>query len=101
MRNSLGDLNNNLFESLERLQAAENDGELELEIKRAKAVSEIGDKIIRNAALGLRAVELMGNAEVPNELRIANIMIYIATLMSIISGVIYVYQNRKVLRMEK
>ncbi len=34
----------------------------------------------------------------PNELRIANILIYIATILSLLSGVIYVYQNRKVLK---
>ncbi len=36
----------------------------------------------------------------PNEVRIANILIYLATAMSLISGVIYVYQNRKVLGKE-
>ena len=33
-----------------------------------------------------------------NELRIANILIYIATAMSVVSGIIYVYQNRAVLK---
>ena len=70
MKNSLANLNNHLFESLERLQGAETPEELEQEISRAKTVSDIGDKIIRNAALGLRAVELLGNKEVPQELRI-------------------------------
>lgn len=70
MKNSLADLNNHLFESLERLQEASTPEELEQEISRAKTVSDIGDKIIRNAALGLRAVELLGNKEVPQELRI-------------------------------
>lgn len=68
--NSLAALNNHLFESLERLNTAETPDELEQEISRAKAVSDIGDKIIRNAALGLRAVELLGKAEVPDELMI-------------------------------
>lgn len=36
-----------------------------------------------------------------NELRIANILIYLATLMSVISGVIYVVQNRGVLAQSK
>lgn len=37
----------------------------------------------------------------PEALQISNIFFYIATLMSLISGVIYVYQNRKVLEGSK
>lgn len=70
MKNSLADLNNHLFESLEKLQDASSPEELEREISRAKTVSEIGETIIRNAALGLKAVEILGNGEVPQELRI-------------------------------
>lgn len=70
MKNSLSDLNNHLFESLERLNDAATPDEIEQEINRAKAVSEIGETIIRNAALGLRAVEVLGKSEVPAELMI-------------------------------
>lgn len=71
--NSLTALNNHLFEALERVQQASNPEELEQEISRAKTVSDIGDKIIRNAALGLKAVEILGKTEVPSELRIETV----------------------------
>lgn len=70
--NSLAALNNHLFEALERVQQASPE-ELEQEISRAKIVSDIGDKIIRNAALGLKAVEILGKTEVPSELRIETV----------------------------
>ena len=70
--NSLAALNNHLFEALERVQQASPE-ELEQEISRAKTISDIGDKIIRNAALGLKAVEILGKAEVPSELRIETV----------------------------
>ena len=37
----------------------------------------------------------------PGPLRIANILFYLATIMSFVSGVIYVIQNRKVLKNER
>lgn len=37
----------------------------------------------------------------PESLQISNIFFYIATLMSLISGIIYVYQNRQVLKGSK
>ena len=37
----------------------------------------------------------------PQALQISNIVFYLATLMSLVSGVIYVYQNRKVLKEQK
>ena len=39
-----------------------------------------------------------GNENWPQALQISNIFFYIATAMSLISGVIYVYQNRQVLK---
>lgn len=59
MKNSLMDLNDHLFEQLERLNDEDlNDEELNLEIKRAKAMADISGKIIDNAALGLSAERL-------------------------------------------
>ena len=37
----------------------------------------------------------------PEALQVANVFFYIATLMSLISGIIYVYQNRQVLKGSK
>lgn len=57
-QNTLADLNNHLFATLERL----NDDELmetnaETEIQRANAVSSVATQIINNAQLALKAEE--------------------------------------------
>ncbi|OTO02218.1 hypothetical protein [Enterococcus sp. 5B3_DIV0040] len=58
-RNTLADLNNHLFEQLERLNDEELQGEeLEREIKRSQSISAISDKIIDNANLQLKAVKV-------------------------------------------
>lgn len=54
--NTLGDLNNKLFEQLERLSNKNlNDKELAKEIERAKAIKDISTQIISNANTVLRA----------------------------------------------
>ncbi len=59
MRNTLGDLNNHLFEQLERLNDEELKGDsLKEEIMRAKAVTDIASKIIDNANTVLDAKKL-------------------------------------------
>jgi benzoyl-CoA reductase/2-hydroxyglutaryl-CoA dehydratase subunit BcrC/BadD/HgdB len=58
MKNKLSDLNNHLFEQLERLNDEDlTDEELEKEIKRSRAISTIADKIINNAGVVLDAVK--------------------------------------------
>lgn len=56
MKNTLADLNNYLFESIERLNddGLTND-ELEKEIKRSEAVQKVAKTIIENGALALQA----------------------------------------------
>lgn len=55
-RNTLSDLNNHLFEQLERLNDEElKDDELQKEISRAKAISNIAAQIINNGQLALNA----------------------------------------------
>lgn len=59
MQNTLIDLNNHLFEQMERLNDEELNGEeLDREIKRAKAMACISSQIIGNASLGLDAEKL-------------------------------------------
>lgn len=54
MKNKLVDLNNHLFEQLERLNDDElTDTELEKEIKRSKAMAGIASNIVANAQLAL------------------------------------------------
>lgn len=68
MKNTLADLNNHLFEQMERLNDDElNSDELDKEIKRAKAMTDVSSQIIENAALGLSAEKLRaeyGNREI-------------------------------------
>lgn len=56
MNNKLTDLNNFLFAQMERLDEEDIDTEtLEKEIKRTKAIKEIGTAIVENARLALDA----------------------------------------------
>lgn len=56
MKNKLSDLNNYLFEQLERLNDEDIDNErLQFEIERTKAVTVISNQIISNAKLVLDA----------------------------------------------
>lgn len=62
MKNTLGDLNNHLFEQLERLNDEDLKGEeLEEEITRSKAINEVAKQIISNGSLVLSAKRLMDN----------------------------------------
>ena len=60
MNNTLGALNNILFEQLERLQddeAMKDDSAFEKEITRSKAITNIAAQIIQNGNLSLRACQ--------------------------------------------
>ena len=59
MKNNLVDLNNHLFEQMERLNDDElTEEELSREISRTKAMTDVASRIIDNAALGLQAEKL-------------------------------------------
>lgn len=68
MKNTLTDLNNHLFEQLERLNDDDlSDVELEKEIKRAKAMEGIATNIISNAKLALDAQEFVAEYGITRE----------------------------------
>ena len=54
--NKLQDLNDYLFEEIERLQ--DDEADLEAEVKRAEAVTKVSNVIISNATLALTAQKL-------------------------------------------
>jgi len=59
MRNKLSDLNNHLFEQLERLNDDDLSGEdFEREIQRSRAMSDISRQIIDNAKVQLDVAAL-------------------------------------------
>lgn len=59
MQNKLIDLNNHLFEELERLNDEDlKDDKLDHEIKRSEAICKVSTQIIANADLVLNATKL-------------------------------------------
>jgi len=65
VHNKLSDLNNYLFEMIERVNDDnQSKEELEKEIARAQAISGIADKIIKNASIQLDACKLAYEAGV-------------------------------------
>lgn len=73
-RNTLGDLNNHLFEQLERLNDTDLEGDkLKEEIDRAKTVTAVATQVISNASLVLEGQKIIGeslnaNAKLPRML---------------------------------
>lgn len=62
-RNTLGDLTNHLFAELERLGDEDMDeGQLEREIKRAKAVTGVAAQVVSNANVMLDAMRFRDEA---------------------------------------
>lgn len=64
VKNTLGDLNNHLFEQLERLNDESIKGDkLKEEIERARAVSSIASQIINNGNLVLKAQQFYDGSD--------------------------------------
>ena len=60
MKNKLSDLNNHLFEQLERLNNEDlTEEELDKEIKRSKAMTNVATNIINNGNLILNSMKFM------------------------------------------
>ena len=61
MKNKLTDLNNHLFAQLERLADEDLDADaIEREVKRADAIVEVSDQVLRIADTSLKAARLFG-----------------------------------------
>lgn len=62
VKNKLSDLNNHLFAQLERLGEEGLTGEqIADEVKRAEAITDVADQIIRNVDVQLKAATLIAN----------------------------------------
>ena len=76
IKNRLGDLNNHLFEELERLNDEELTGDKLLEeITRAKTISNVAQTIINNGELALKAkkhFDEYGINEIPDLLKLGD-----------------------------
>ncbi len=59
MKNTLTDLHNHLFETLEALKDTENP----MEVERAKAICGVADTLIESAKVELKFMELMERDE--------------------------------------
>ena len=58
MKNTLGDLNNYLFEALERITDDElSHEELERELNRSQAITAVAEAIIKNGELAFKAIK--------------------------------------------
>ncbi len=67
-RNKITDLNDHLFEQLEKLSDPDmNDEDLEKEIKRSKAMSGLASNIIGAAKVTVDAMKLIGHGQVRRE----------------------------------
>lgn len=58
MKNTLGDLNNYLFEALERItDDSLTPAELETELKRSETIATVAETIIHNGELAFKAIK--------------------------------------------
>lgn len=68
-KNSLTDLNNHLFEQLERLMDDDvSEEQMKKEIIRSKAVTEVAEVIVRNGELAFKVMQHMDDYRKDGEL---------------------------------
>ena len=76
VRNTLGDLNNHLFEMIERLNDDELDDEqLEKELKRADGMTKVSQQILQNGELQFKAMKHMDEYGYNSEKKIVPAML--------------------------
>lgn len=64
MKNNISDLNNLLFEQIERLMDDTGDIDLEKESKRAELVCKVSDQIIKTGQLQLNSIKVANDCGV-------------------------------------
>lgn len=68
MKNTLSDLNNHLFEQLERINDDElTDEELERELRRSEGMTKVAEQIIRNGELAYKTMVHMAEYGYAND----------------------------------
>lgn len=68
MQNNLSDLNNHLFSQLELLESGElSEKELDLELKKAKAITQISSQILNVARLQIAAINTAESCRLCND----------------------------------
>lgn len=76
VRNTLGDLNNHLFEMMERLNDDELDDEqLEKELKRADGMTKVSQQILQNGELQFKTMKHMDEYGYNSEKKIVPAML--------------------------
>lgn len=67
-KNKLSDLNNHLFEQLERLNDEELIGEdFNIEVHRAKAMTGLATQIVKNAQVMLQSMKMIRSGEITED----------------------------------
>jgi len=70
VKNTLGDLNNYLFEQLDKLGDEDLTGdELDSEIRRSEAMAKVSEQIIRTGELQFKAMQHMTNMDMTDQRR--------------------------------
>ncbi len=68
VRNKLSDLNDILFETLERLNDEDLEGEkADSEVRKAKAITSVAGQIVQSAKVSLKAMQLLADGKLRNE----------------------------------
>lgn len=98
MKNTLNDLNNYLFEAIERLNDDDlSEEQLDKEIKRSEAVQKVAKTIIENGQLALQAKNKDGYIEVkveePNKWKLKHRVVWESVNGKIPKGYVVIFRD--------